>query len=163
MTTTTKSVGAAEGSMWTPARIFLAASALFHIPVGLAGFVYDRTFPIGAGAAAGAPHAHVFGVFETNGWHTLAALVVGAVSLYFALRPEHAREAALGIGVGHVGLVVALILWDPSTFWLASNAADQVVHSSTAVGGILSGVLTKRTVHPARHRPISLPREASTG
>ncbi|MFN2525173.1 MAG: DUF4383 domain-containing protein [Actinomycetota bacterium] len=133
-------------SEWTPARVFLVISALWHIPLALAGFVYDRTFPIGADAAARAPSELVFGAFETNGWHTLAALIVGVVSLYYVLRPRHAREAALGLGLGHVGLVIMLILWDPSTFWIASNTADQVVHSSTAVGGIISGLLTARTV-----------------
>ncbi len=122
----------------------MVVSALFHLPVAVVGFLYDRTFPIGADAAATASSARIFGVFETNGWHTLGALVVGVVSLYFALRPRHAREAALAIGIGHVGLWVALVLWDPSTFWIASNAADQVVHASTAVGGIASGLLTPR-------------------
>ncbi len=150
MSTTTDTVPTTYASTWTPARIFMVVSALFHIPVGLVGFLYDRTFPIGADAAASAPSAHVFGVFETNGWHTLGALVVGVVSLYFALRPEHAREAALGIGVGHVGLWVALILWEPSTFWIASNAADQVVHSFTAISGTVSGLLTKRPVRAVR-------------
>lgn len=129
---------------WTPARIFLGVSALFHVPVGVIGFMYDQTFPIGADAAASAPSEHIFGVLETNGWHTLGALVVGVVSLYLVLRPRRAREGALALGVGHVGLVIVLILWPPSTFWIASNAADQVVHSSTAMGGIVSGLLTRR-------------------
>lgn len=146
MSATTQTVPARETPAWSPARIFMAVSALFHIPVGVAGFIQDRTFPIGADATARAHSEHVFGVFETNGWHTLGALLVGVISLYFAIRPYRAREGAIAIGAGHVGLWVALILWDPSTFWLASNAADQVVHSITAVGGIGSGLLTKRGV-----------------
>lgn len=130
---------------WSPARIFMTVSALFHIPVAVAGFVYDRTFPIGADAAARASSEHVFGILETNGWHTLGALLVGLVSLYYLLRPQHAREGALGLGLFHVGLVISLIVWDPSTFWIASNAADQVVHICTAVGGIVSGLLTPRS------------------
>ncbi len=144
MTATPASVGIASTSTWSAARIYMAVSALFHVPVSVAGFIQDRTFPIGAHAAATGHSEHVFGVFETNGWHTLGALAVGVVSLYFALRPNHAREGALGLGVSHVGLWVALTLWDPSTFWLASNAADQIVHSATAVGGIASGLLTPR-------------------
>lgn len=131
-------------SGWTPARSFMAASALFHIPVAIAGLLYDRTFPVGPGAAAAAGSAHVFGVFETNGWHTLGALVVGAVSLYYVLRPRGARDGALVLGLTHVALVVSLMLWEPSTFWIASNAADQVVHSSTAIGGIVSALMTGR-------------------
>lgn len=134
----------AERSGWTPARAFMAASALFHLPVAVAGFLSDRTFPIGPGAAAAADSGHVFGVFETNGWHTLGALVVGAVSLYYVLRPRHARDGALSLGLFHVALVLSLVVWDPSTFWIASNAADQVVHASTAIGGIASALLTGR-------------------
>ena len=131
------------GSTWTPARLFLAVSAAFHIPVAVAGFVVDRTFPIGSDAAANAGSRLIFGVLETNGWHTLAALVAGLVSLYCALRADHARQAALGLGLIHVGVVLALVQWEPSTFWIASNAADEVVHTATALGGIGSGLLTR--------------------
>lgn len=127
---------------WTPARVFMAASAVWHLPLGIVGLVYDRTFPIGADAAASAGSDHIFGTFETNGWHSLAALVLGAISLYIALRPERAREGALAIGIFHVGVVVALAVWGAATFWLASNTADQIVHSFTALGGIVSGLMT---------------------
>lgn len=133
-----------DASSWTPARIFMAVSAAFHVPVGIAGFLYDRSFPIGADAAASSAPTHVFGVFETNGWHTLGAVLVAAVSLHYVARPRHARDGALTLGLTHVALVVALIVWDPSTFWIASNTADQVVHSSTAAGGIVSALLTPR-------------------
>jgi len=43
----------------------------------------------------------------------------------------------------HVGITVSLMLWDPSTFWLASNAADQVVHAASAIGGVAAGLLTR--------------------
>ncbi len=142
---TTTDAAPARVSEWNPARIFMVVSAVFHIPVAVAGFIYDRTFPIGAEAAANSPSAHVFGVFETNGWHTLGALLIGVVSLYFAVRPRYAREGALGIGLFHVGFWFSLVLWEPSAFWIASNNADQIVHASTAVGGIVSGVLTPRT------------------
>src|SRR5439155_23713253 len=91
----------ARVSAWTPARIFMVVSAVFHLPVAVVGFMYDRTFPIGADAAATAHSQHILGVFETNGWHTLGAFVIGLVSLYFALRPEPARGAARGLGIGH--------------------------------------------------------------
>ena len=129
--------------------MFLALSAAFHIPVGIAGFFVALSFPIGAAAAARAPSGLVFGIFETNGWHTLGALGVAAVSLYYALRPAHARDAALILGVTHVGLVLSLFQWDPATFWLASNAADQVVHATTAVLGVVTGLLTRRPAHAA--------------
>ena len=131
-----------EGS-WTPARIFMVASAAYHLPLAVAGLAVDQTFPLGPNAAAHAGSGHAFGIFETNGWHSLAALLLGLVSLYFAVRPGRAREAALAIGLGHVGIVLSLVLWAPSTFLLMSNDADQIVHAATAVGGIASALLTR--------------------
>ena len=132
-------------SDWSPARVFMLISALYHLPLGIAGLVYDQTFPIGAAATERAGSDHVFGIFETNGWHSLAALGLGAASLYLMVRPRRARDAALSIGVFHVGIVAALIAFPPETFWLASNTADQIVHSSTAIGGIGSALLTRGT------------------
>lgn len=123
--------------------MFLAASAFYHLLLGIAGLAIDRTFPLGPSAAEHAGSDHVFGVFETNGWHSLAGILVGVVSLYFAVRPRHARQAALAIGVSQLGTTIALALWDPSIFLFASNGADQVIHSSTAVAGIASALLTR--------------------
>ena len=123
----------------------MLVSALYHLPLGIAGLLYDQTFPIGSAEAERAGSEHIFGIFETNGWHSFAALVLGFVSLYFTMRPRRARDAAMAIGVLHVGIVASLIIWPPETFWLASNAADQVVHSSTALAGIGTALLTRNT------------------
>ena len=134
----------AQASSWTPARIFMAVSAVWHLPLGIVGLVMDQTFPIGPEATTHAASDHIFGVFETNGWHSLAAVLLGAISLLFALRPERARAAALVIGVFHVGVFASLSLWGPETFWLASNTADQVIHSATAISGLVFGLMTPR-------------------
>ncbi len=128
---------------WAPARIFMLAAAVWHLPLGIVGLVYDRTFPVGAAAAERASSEHIFGIFETNGWHSLAALVLGIITAYFTMYPRRARDAALFLGLFHVGIVAALVVWQPSTLWPASNGADQVVHASTAIGGIASGLLTR--------------------
>lgn len=140
--------GVQPSGVWSPARIFMTVSAVFHLPVAIVGLAIDQTFPLGANAVARAGSEHIFGILETNGWHSLAALLVGVVSLYFAIRPQRAREAALAIGLGHVFVVVALALWAPSTFWLMSNGADQVVHATTAIAGTGSAWLTR----PVRSR-----------
>ncbi|MGH2757127.1 MAG: DUF4383 domain-containing protein, partial [Actinomycetota bacterium] len=129
---------------WTPARIFLAASAAYHLLLGIVGLAINQTFALGADAVAHAGSEHVFGIFETNGWHSLAALLIGAASLYFAFRPERARVAALGIGISQALVVVAFTFFPPSTFWFASNRADQVIHASTAIWGIGSALSTRR-------------------
>ncbi len=143
MSTVDSQTAADRSARWTPARIFMLVAAVWHLPLGIAGLIYDQTFPVGPAAAERAGSAFVFGIFETNGWHSVAALGVGVIATYFTLYPRRAREAALAIGLFHVGIVTSLILWEPSTFWLASNAADQVVHTSTAIGGIASAMLTK--------------------
>jgi hypothetical protein len=132
-----------QADRWSPARIFMLVSVLYHLPLGIAGLVYDQTFPIGAAAAESAGSDHVFGIFETNGWHSLAALLLGIASLYFMMRPRGARAAALAIGVFHVGIVVAFSVWPSETFWIASNTADQFIHSFTAIAGIGAALLTR--------------------
>ncbi len=127
-------------SAWTAARVFLLAAAAWHIPLGLIGFLYDRSFPIGSAATETAGSGHIFGIFESNGWHNLAAVLLGIVALYFTIEPRRAREVALAIGLVHVGLVAGLIIWDDSTFWIASNIADQLIHASTAIGGLTTGL-----------------------
>ena len=139
---------------WTPARIFLAISAAYHLLLGLVGLVIDRTFPVGERVAARADSEHIFGIFETNGWHSVAAVLLGAASLYLMMRPRNARAGALVVGVSQAVVVLALALFPPSTFWFASNAADQVVHAGTAVGGIASALLTRPT-RPRSSAPVA--------
>jgi hypothetical protein len=130
---------------WSPARWYLLAVAVSHVPLGVIGLVVDRSFPIGAEAAREAASHRVFGVLETNGWHSLGALALGvlAASILVAA-PERARRVALLIGVFNLGLLLSLIAWDPRTFWIASNGTDQIIHSATALGGIVTGLLTPR-------------------
>ena len=143
MTATMERRVSARADRWTPARWFLLAIAISHLPLGIGGLVVDRSFPIGGEAARAGDSGHLFGVFETNGWHSLAALALGVLATWIVVRPGRARLVALALGVFHVGLVVQLAIWDPRSFWLASNGADQIVHASTAVGGIVSGLLTR--------------------
>lgn len=127
----------------SPARIFLVISAIYHTILGAIGLVIDQTFPLSSSAAQRANSELVLGVFETNGWHSVAGLAVAAASLLFVLWPQHEREGALAIGISQLGVVLAFAFQDPATFLFASNGADQVIHSVTAVGGIVAGFLTK--------------------
>jgi hypothetical protein len=138
--------GAGEEARWTPARVFMLLSALYHLPLGVAGLVVNQAFPIGTAAAERAGSGQIFGTFETNGWHSVAALALGVISVYYLVRPARAREAALAIGVFHIGITLSLFLWPPETFWLASNSADQVIHTFTAIAGIGSALLTPKPV-----------------
>lgn len=129
---------------WTPARVFLLAGGTWLLVLGLVGFAVSSSFPIGAAEAETARSARIFGVFKTNGWHNLAAVLIAGAALPVAfLRPAWSRRVALAIGAIHVGVTAALFIWEPSTFWIASNTADQVVHATYAVLGIGSAAATR--------------------
>ena len=141
-------VRSAAGSGWSPARMFMTASAAYHLVLAVPGLVIDQSFPVGAAATVEAGSDYIFGVFETNGWHSVAALLVGLISLYFAVRPERLRLGALGLGLSQAAVLVAFAVEPPSTFWFASNGADQLIHGLTAVGGITSALLTRPASPP---------------
>lgn len=145
MTITLERAVTAPADRWTPARWFLLGVAITHLPLGVGGLFVNSSFPIGAEAARDGDSGILFGVFETNGWHSLAALSLGVLAAWIVFRPEPARRVALALGVFHVALVVQFAIWDPRNLWIASNGADQIVHASTAVGGIVSGLLTRPT------------------
>lgn len=127
------------GQAWSPARAFLTASGVFHVVLSSVGLAYNSNFATGAGAASD----RIFGVFETNGWHNLAGLVLGATSLVFAAMPERARLGALSLGGTMVVVTLVLLIWDAKTFWIASNAWDQALHALAGIGGLVSGLATR--------------------
>ena len=128
--------GRARSATWTPARIYLVVSGIFLVGAALTGFGYSTSFPSSADAVRSAHNPHIYGIFETNGWHNLTSLVSGLVSRSFALRPEWARTGALVKGSLYTVVTISIAIWGPETFLLASNAADQVVHASLAVAGL---------------------------
>lgn len=142
----------------SPARIFLVVSTIYHALLGLLGLVIDQTFPLSTVAAARGNSEFIFGVFETNGWHSVAGLGVAAASFLFVVRPQRAAEGALAIGISQLFVVAAFAFRDPSTFLFASNGADQVIHAMTAVGGIATGtiaLMAKRKVDPHPRPPVA--------
>jgi hypothetical protein len=128
---------------WSPARIYLVASGIFLLMVGVAGLALNRSFPTSVGAVDSAGSGWLFGVLQTNGWHSVAALGSGAVALAFAARPEWARLGAMVKGLFYVGVTTSLFVTQPSTFLLVSNAGDQIVHASLAIGGIATALTTR--------------------
>ena len=131
-------------SAWNPARIYLLLAGAYLLLIGIVGFASaPRTFPFGAGAARRAGSGLVFGLFETNGWHTLAGLLFGLIGLYFVFRdPAEAYLGALIVGLANAIAFVGLQVAVPSTYWLASNGADAVLHGTLGATGILAAVLS---------------------
>jgi hypothetical protein len=127
------------GSTWSPAHLYLLISGVGLIVIGAAGLIYNQSFGLGADVHGDA----VFGILQTNGWHSLAGLLGGMTALAFAAKPEWARFAALSLGVTFVIVTIALVIWEPSSFRIASNTADNVVHALLGIGGIASAVATR--------------------
>ena len=137
---------------WSPARIYLVASGIFLVIVGVAGLAINRSFPTSPGAVGPAGSGWLFGVLQTNGWHSVAGLISGAVALGFASRPEWARMGAIVKGLFYISVTTSLFVAAPSTFLLVSNAGDQVVHALLAVGGIAAAWATRPFDRSARPR-----------
>jgi hypothetical protein len=133
----------AVARVWPPGRIYLVASGIFLLVVGVAGLALNRSFPTSSGAVDSAGSGWLFGVLETNGWHAVAALGSAAAALGFAARAEWARLGAMVKGVFYAAVTTSLFITDPSTFLLASNAGDQFVHASLAIGGSAAALATR--------------------
>jgi hypothetical protein len=129
---------------WSPARVYLVVSGVFLVGAALTGFGLSTSFPTSANAVHSADNPHIYGIFETNGWHNLGALISGAISLAFAVRPEWARTGAFVKGSMYAVVTLSIALWGPETFLLASNTADQIVHGSLAVAGLAAAGATPR-------------------
>ncbi len=135
---------------WTPARWYLLASVLFLLPAGVIGLLVNQNFSVGGAAKQAGASDMVFGVLETNGWHSTAALVNGIVALGLLwFGSDHwARRGALNIGIGLAVLTIALMIprsIDLLDIVIASNAADNVTHAAQAMGGIITGIMRRGT------------------
>jgi uncharacterized protein DUF4383 len=136
----TKAGSDATAGEWSPARVYLAVAAVYLLILGAAGFLYDASFPTSAGAVG---HSHIFGIFETNGWHNLAGLVFGVIALIALLDPARARVGALIVALPNLGVFIVFALVDPRTFWFASNGIDNVTHALLGFGGVVAVLATR--------------------
>jgi hypothetical protein len=133
---------------WSPARVYLVAWGVFLLAAGAIGFTVNDAFPATADAVESAGSGHIFGIFETNGWHNLTSMISGVIALAFAVRPEWARTGAFVKGVMYVTVTASIAIWGPETFKIASNAADQVVHGALGIAGLAAGAMTPRGRQP---------------
>ncbi|HEX2088570.1 MAG TPA: DUF4383 domain-containing protein [Actinomycetota bacterium] len=140
---------------WSPARLYLAVNGVWHLVLAVGGFLADQTFPTSIAAAQSGHSGHVFGIFETNGWHTLGAAIIGVVATYTAIYPKWAKEVAFGIGAFHVPFTLALLFWEPHNFLIASNDADQIVHASSAILGLAAAFATPSRAHRRSPDPVT--------
>ena len=143
-TTAARGAGTSRATEWSPARVYLVATGIFLIVAAAVGFSLTTSFPQDAEAVHSAGSAHIFGIFETNGWHNLSTLISGTISLAFALRPGWARTGAFAKAALYATVTVSIAIWGPEPFLIVSNAADQIVHGSLAVAGFGAALATPR-------------------
>src|SRR3972149_8530559 len=91
----------------SPARVFLWISAVYLLVLGLGSLVVSPTFAVGDEVSGD----HLFGVIDTNGWHGLAGVLLGASSLAFAMSGRWAREGAAVMGASLLASGVVLLLY----------------------------------------------------
>ena len=143
MATAARGIDRPRAGTWSPARVYLVATGILLIGAAIAGFGVSTSFPTSAEAVRSADHGHIYGIFETNGWHNLSTLVSGTISLAFAARPRWARTGALVKATLYAVVTISIAIWGPEPFLIASNGADQVVHGSLAVAGYAAALGTR--------------------
>jgi Domain of unknown function (DUF4383) len=117
-------------SEWTFAQKALLLLASLELLWGLAGFVAEPSFQIGADA----PTQRVLWV-DFNGIHALSGLLLFGPALYFCRRPDWALYYVLYIaGALYITGIWAMFEEQPAyVFNFPSNASDGVFHLATAV------------------------------
>jgi len=107
---------------------------------GASGFLFNRRFALGWHALDDpANHGLAFGVFETNGWHNVAALILGGLAVAFSRSPK-ARVAAAVLGAVYAVITIQVAVADPVV--IASNVADNVLHLILALGGLVAALVS---------------------
>src|SRR3972149_2833056 len=95
------------GRARSPAHVFLWISVAYLLVLGLGSLVVSPSFAVGDEVSGD----HLFGVIETNGWHGLAGVLLGASSLAFAMSGRWAREGAAVMGASLLASGVVLLLY----------------------------------------------------
>ena len=119
-----------------PAQVFLWISAAYLLILGVGSLAIGLDFSVGDDVATD----HLFGVFETNGWHGLAGLLLAFASLVFVIG-RRARDGALVIGASLLASGVVLLLSGDGSIALGLipvDAADAVtLHILPGVVGLV--------------------------
>ncbi len=93
-------------------RIYLGVWGSMLLVLGIGSLVIHPDFGVGRHVTA----EHLFGVFETNGWHGLAGGALGAVAGYSAWSGRWLRGATLGVAIlgGIIAAFAFLVSGDDS-------------------------------------------------
>jgi len=128
------------------AHLYLWVWGPMLIVLGVGSLILHPDF----GTGDGVTERHLFGVFETNGWHGLAGLSAGVAAVLAAWSGRWIREAALGVAVlgGIIPAAVFLVAGDGSAALgiIPVDVADAVtlhlVPGLVGVGAVAAGALS---------------------
>jgi len=112
--------GWGAGRAPSPARVFLWISAVYLLVLGLGSLVVSPSFAVGDEVSGD----HLFGVIETNGWHGLAGVLLGAASLAFAMSGRWAREGTAVMGASLLASGVVFLLYGEGSVALGLIPVD---------------------------------------
>jgi hypothetical protein len=118
----------APREQWTFAQKGIVVLAAVQLLWGLAGFVAEPSFHLGAGA----PTERVLGV-DFNGYHALAGLLLFGPAFYFALNPRWALYYAI-YAAGALIVTGIWALFDEQPAWVftfPNNSSDAIFHLAT--------------------------------
>ncbi|MBI2913146.1 MAG: DUF4383 domain-containing protein [Chloroflexi bacterium] len=136
--------GLGAGRALSPARVFLWMSVAYLLVLGLGSLLVNSSFAVGDEVSGD----HLFGAIETNGWHGLSGLLLGAASLAFAMSARWAREGAAIIGASLLASGVLLLLYGEGSVALGLipvDARDAVLlHVLPGVVGLVCAGATPR-------------------
>lgn len=109
----------------------------------------ERRSTFGAATKTGV-HRHG----QSSGW---SAGVLSFKNTYRGFDGVRREDLAQHPVANEVGVIVTIVLtiWDPRTFWIASNGVDQVEHAFVGIAGVATGLAT-------RSAPTSEPAERVT-
>jgi hypothetical protein len=88
-----------------PSRLYLWIWGVLLVVLGAGSLIINPDFSTGADVHA----EHLFGMFETNGWHGLAGLLAGLAAVAFA--PSSRWSPTVAAAVGGAGGVLPSLLF----------------------------------------------------
>ena len=133
---------------WTTAQHFAVWIGVFTTVTGLIGFAMNPDFAVGDDATA-----ETF-IVDWNGWHALAALLVGIPGLAIAWFPSLAIPYLAYRAVTDAGVAIWAALDDhPLGVLYLPTSSDAIVHAViaavAALGILLAGRAARQPARPA--------------
>ncbi len=139
------------------ARFYLWAWGSMLIVLGAGSLLVNPEFGVGDDVTT----KHLFGMFETNGWHGLAGALAGVIAVLSAWSHRRVREVALGVALlaGIVPGVVFLASGDGSAALglIPVDVADAIsLHVLPGLIGLVCVAIDRRSAESVQDGRVSV-------